>query len=54
MANIKFKYICGCIMFFKAFFFFFCRIRPISQLEKERNDKSIIQFPGDGGLWVGT
>ncbi|KAK2168631.1 hypothetical protein LSH36_15g04004 [Paralvinella palmiformis] len=28
------------------------RVRPLSQQEVQRHDKSIIQFPGDGAIWI--
>ena len=30
----------------------FSRVRPISQKEVKANDDSIIQFPGEGQIWV--
>ena len=35
-----------------AFVAFICRVRPLSDLERERNDKNIVTFPGEGGVWV--
>ena len=28
------------------------RVRPISQKEQRANDEGIIQFPGEGQIWV--
>ena len=28
------------------------RVRPVSQKETKANDDSIIQFPGEGQIWV--
>ena len=29
------------------------RVRPLNDQERDRKDNRSIQFPGDGGLWVG-
>ena len=28
------------------------RVRPLSQKELKNGDDNILQFPGDGGIWV--
>ena len=30
----------------------FSRVRPLNDNEKGRSEKSCIQFPGDGAIWV--
>ena len=30
------------------------RVRPISNKEQRNNDEGIIQFPGEGQIWVGN
>ena len=30
------------------------RVRPLNQRELKTADGSVLQFPGDGGVWVGT
>jgi len=28
------------------------RVRPFASIEVNRGDKTVIEYPGDGGIWV--